>query len=176
MHTPTPARFGAATAGLVLSMLVAGCGDNPEFESSSNRGAGSRTGDTSVENAYLVPRFIPGSCAIQFGDAAALTFTATNNRGTETERLLAIKSPAADAIRISPDATLEIPPGTSIAALQPIEDVAGPADGSDQPFTVSVEGLKESARPGTSVDVTFRFDKHSDLTMKVPIEACPTQN
>ncbi|WP_234794293.1 hypothetical protein [Mycolicibacterium flavescens] len=97
----------------------------------------------------------------------------TNNRITEPERLLGIETPAAEAIRLSPDATLRIPPETSIAAGQPIEDVT---DGTpDRPFTAVVEGLRESARPGTSVDMTFHFDKQGDLEMKVPIEACPTQ-
>ena len=174
MGTCTRARLGAAAAGLVIAAVVGGCADNNSVSDSSNRGAGSHTGETSVENAYIVPRFKPGSCAIQVGDAAVLTFTATNNRVTEPERLLAIESADADAIRISPGATLEIPPKSSIAAGQPIEHV-GDTAGPDQPFAVMVVGLDESARPGTSVDVTLRFEKHGDLTMRVPIEACPTQ-
>lgn len=159
------------TAGLIAAFAV-GCGGNPEI-ASSNRGAGSDTSATTVENAFIVPRYIPGSCAIQVGDAAVLTFTATNNRGTEAEQLLGIESPAADTIRISPPPPLEIAPRTSIAAAQPIEDVSRP--GGDRPFTVTIETLKESATPGKSVDVTFRFEQHGDLTLKVPIEACPTQ-
>ncbi|EUA14818.1 hypothetical protein I546_0807 [Mycobacterium kansasii 732] len=38
-----------------------------------------------------------------------------------------------------------------------------------------MRGLRESARPGTSVLVTFVFDNYGDLTMRVPIEACPNQ-
>lgn len=167
-------RSSAAATGLVVVVLAAGCGGNDEI-GSSNRGAGTHTEDTTVENAFIVPRFVPGSCAIQVGDAGALTFTVTNNRVTGSEQLLGIGSPAADAFRLTPSATLQIPPETSIAAGQPVEDLS-PADGVDEPFTVAVEGLRESARPGTSVDVTFRFEKHGDLTMKVPIEACPTQN
>ncbi|OBG22916.1 hypothetical protein A5765_19335 [Mycolicibacterium celeriflavum] len=172
MKTCTVSRRRAAAAGLVTTVLVAGCGGDPNMDS-SNRGAGSETETTSVENAFIVPRFIPGSCAIQIGDAAALTFTVTNNRITEQERLLGIDTPAAEAIRLSPDATLQIPPETTIAAGQPIEDVG---DGAvDRPFTASVEGLRETAKPGKSVDMTFHFEKQGDLAMKVPIEACPTQ-
>jgi copper(I)-binding protein len=172
MQIRTSNRRRAATAGALAAVLVSGCGGNSEM-GSSQRGAGSDSEETSVENAFIVPRFVPGSCAIQVGDAAELTFTVTNNRVTESEQLIAIDSPAAQTIRISPHATLEIPPGSSIAAGQPIEDV-GLSDG-DQPFAVSIDGLRESARPGTSVNVTFRFDQQGDLTMRVPIEACPTQ-
>ncbi len=163
-----------AAAGALLALLAAGCGGGSEI-GSSNRGANTQSAQTSVENAYIVPRFLPGSCAIQVGEDAALTFTATNNRSGEAEKLLGIESDAAEAIRIAPNATLEIPPRTSIAACQPIEDV-GRYDGPDEPTSVRLEGLRESARPGTSVDVTFRFEKQGDLTMKVPVEACPTQS
>ncbi|MGV0716800.1 hypothetical protein ABQE93_15465 [Mycolicibacterium sp. XJ662] len=166
-------RLRGAAAGALLALLAAGCGGGSEI-GSSNRGANTQTAQTSVENAYIVPRFLPGSCAIQVGEDAALTFTATNNRSGEAEKLLGIESDAAEAIRIAPNATLEIPPRTSIAAAQPIEDVPRPP--GEKPFTVIVEGLDESARPATSVDVTFRFEKQGDLTMKVPVEACPTQS
>lgn len=172
MYIPTVTRRSAAAAGLLTSVLVAGCGGDPEM-GSSNRGAGTHTEETSVENAFIVPRFVPGSCAIQVGDTAALKFTVTNNRAAEAERLLGIQSPAAETIRLAPDATLQIPPKTSIAAGQPVEDVGGGAP--DRPFTATMEGLRESAKPATSVDMTFRFEQQGDLTMKVPVEACPTQ-
>lgn len=165
-------RCALVSTAFVCSVLLAGCGGDPAI-GSSNRGAGSHTEQTSVENAFIVPRFVPGSCAIQVGDAAALTFTVTNDRITEPERLLGIESPAAEAIRLSPDATLQIPPESSIAAGQPIEDVGDGA--TDRPFTVSIEGLRESARPGTSVDMTFRFENQGEIALNVPIEACPTQ-
>ncbi|KZS73228.1 hypothetical protein A4G29_16665 [Mycobacterium kansasii] len=94
------------------------------------------------------------------GDAAALAFTATNNRGTESERLLAIATDAAEAVHISPAAPLEITPQSSIAA-GPIEQVDTGASG--RPFAVSVDGVRESARPGTSVDVTLVFDRIRQL-------------
>jgi copper(I)-binding protein len=141
---------------------------------SSNRGSGSHTAETTVENAFIVPNFVPGSCAIQVGDAARLRFTATNNRSTESERLSGITTAAAESVRITPSAPVVIPPRSSVAAGQPIEHPGGQA-APDEPFTVTVQGLTESARPGTSVDVTFRFEKYGDLEMRVPIEACPTQ-
>lgn len=156
MGVCNPTRLGAASVGLVLA---GGCGsDNPVIDS-SNRGSNSHTKDTTVQNAYIVPRFQPGSGAIQVGDAAALAFTATNNRSTESERLLAIATDAAEAVHISPAAPLEIPLQSSIAAGQSIEQVGA----SGQPFAVSVDGLRESARPGTSVEVTLVFDRIRQL-------------
>lgn len=170
--SPGCARAVASGAALLM-FVVGGCGGNPVLDSSS-RGASSQTGETSVENAFIVPRFAPGSCAIQVGNSADLRFTATNNRPGEPERLTGITTGAADAVRMSAMLPVQIPAKSSIAAGQPIEH-PGDAMGPDKPFTVSLWGLRESARPATSVEVTFRFEKFGDLTMRVPIEACPTQ-
>ncbi|WP_253867767.1 hypothetical protein [Mycobacterium sp. GA-1285] len=151
---------------LLAVLVLAGCGSDTTGES-SNRGSGSETTETTVENAFVVPRYLPGSCAIQVGSSAELRFTVTNNRPVETERLEGISTPAADSVRIAPDPPIEVAAGTSIAAGQPV------AQG--RPFTVTLEGTKDSVQPAHSVDVTFRFEKSGDITMLVPVEACPTQ-
>lgn len=167
-HTSTPPRAAAIAA--LLAGLTAGCGEPPTADS-SNRGSGSQTEETSVENAFIVPRYRPGSCAIQVGDTADLRFTATNNRVTESERLLDIRTDGADSVGITESADLVIPPQASIAIGQP---ATGSADTDDR-GAVILTGLRELARPGTSLDVKFVFDRFGDLTMRVPIEACPTQ-
>jgi hypothetical protein len=167
-------RGAAATLGAVmLALLVGGCGEDAVLDS-SNRGSGSHTEATSVENAFIVPKFVPGSCAIQVGDSADLRFTATNNRTTEAEQLSGISTAAAETVRISPAPPVKIPPKSSVAVGQPIQH-PGDEAGADEPFTVVMEGLKETARPATSVDVTFQFEKAGAIEVRVPIEACPTQ-
>ncbi|WP_102142678.1 hypothetical protein [Mycobacterium hubeiense] len=144
-----------ASAGAALMLMTAGCGQRSDFEP-NNRGANTETLPTSVDNAYIVPAFVPGRCAIQAGSAAELRFTVSNTRPAESERLLAIATGAADAVRLPAGAT----------------DIAPKAS---QEFTAAVEGLREDLRPAMSVDVTFRFDKAGDIELRVPIEACPTQ-
>lgn len=90
----------AIAAAALLALLAAGCGENQVDHDSSNRGSGTDTAPTSVENAYR-SQFAPGSCAIQIGDSAQLRFTA--NRPAESERLLQITTAAADTVRISPN-------------------------------------------------------------------------
>lgn len=155
------------------AVLLTGCGDDAADYSSSNRGSGTDTTMATVENAYVVPRSSPGNCAIQAGDSAELSFTATNNRSAESERLLQVTTESADAVRISPMAQPEIPPRSSIAAGQPIQQPGG--TGSDEPFRVTVEGLDETVKPGMAINVTFRFEKSGEMTLAVPIEACPRQ-
>ena len=156
------------------AVVVAGCADDSGANSSSNRGAGTETESTTVENAYIVPRSLPGSCAIQLGDSATLNFTATNTRPTKTERLLNVDVESADGARILPSAQLEIPPKSAIAAGQPIEH-NGDAH-SDNAFRVVVDGLDASVRPGMNVPVTFEFQNAGDIVMTVPVEACPRES
>lgn len=153
--------------------MFTGCSPEGAIDS-SNRGSGADTETTSVENAYIVPQFRGTACAIQVGDSAQLNFTATNHGTTESERLTAISTTAAENVQIAPTATLEIPPRSSIAAGQPVEnldDAAAP----DKPFTVTLQGTNDQIQPGSSVEVAFRFDKAGVLKLDVPIEACPTQ-
>lgn len=157
---------GPVATVLLAALLVAGCGSYTTGES-TNRGSGSETTETTVENAFVVPRYLPGSCAIQVGSTAELRFTITNNRPAETERLEGISTPAAETVRITPNPPIEVAAGTSMAAGQPV------APG--RPFTVTLEGTKDSVQPAHNVDVTFRFEKSGELTMLVPVEACPTQ-
>jgi hypothetical protein len=159
-------------AAITLPMLT-GCLPEPDIKS-SNRGSGTDTETTSVENAYIVPRFKGTSCAIQVGDSAELRFTATNNSSGESEILAGVTTPAADTVQISPTPPLEIPPRSRIAAGQPVENLDD-ATAADRPVTVTLEGTNDRIQPGMSVEVIFRFDRFGELNLNVPIEACPTQ-
>lgn len=151
---------------LLAGVVLAGCGSYTTGES-TNRGSGSETSETTVENAFVVPHYLPGSCAIQVGDAAELRFTITNNRPVEAEQLEAITTEAAQTARIAPSPPIEVAAGTSLATGQPVEP--------GRPFTVALDGITASVRPAHNVDVTFRFQKSGELTMLVPVEACPRQ-
>ncbi len=147
-------------------LAAAGCGSQAHLQS-SNRGAGSRTADTTVENAYIVPHYAPGSCAVQTGDTADLRFTVTNSRDGQAEQLLDVTTPAVDQVKVTPPLPLDIPPKATVAAGEP--------NASGSKISVSMNGLKQSVRPGAPVDVTFRFKQFGNLTMPVSVEACPTE-
>lgn len=165
------AGWNKAAASVALSLVVVGC-QNDAVLDSSNRGTSSETTMTSVENAYIVPAYVPGACAIQYGDAAAIRFVATNNRDIEPERLLSITTDAADTIQVSPKSEWVIPPNSSISSGYPSE----PAGAEAMPMEATIDGLAESVRPGMSVDVTFEFEKAGSIEVRTPIEACPAQS
>lgn len=160
-------RALAGTA--VLMMSTVGCGEDPVL-GSSNRGSGSHTDDTSVENAYIVPTYLPGRCAIQLNAGGEMRFTITNNRPAETERLLGLSTPAAEQARVI--SSVEIPPKSTLSFGQPNAE-AGGGDASSPP--VLLDRLAPDLVPATSADVTFHFERAGDMTFPVPVEACPVQ-
>ena len=150
-------------------MSVLGCGEDPVL-GSSNRGSGSHTDDTSVENAYIVPTYVPGRCVIQLNAGGAMRFTITNNRPAETERLLGLSTSAAKQARII--TSVAIPPKSTVSFGEP-NAAPGADDASGPP--VILDQLDPGLLPATTTDVTFHFERAGDLTLPVPVEACPIQ-
>ncbi len=112
----------------------------------------------------------PDSSASAYGNAN-LEFTAVNTAGTGTDRLLGITSSAASAVTIDATADqLVIEPATSIAAGQPVENLDGGDDGTDQPFTVTLELTDGELAPGTSIPVTFEFERAGSLSVDAPFD------
>ena len=143
-----------------LLAFTAACGEDPTLDA-SNRGSGSHTEDTSVEDAYIVPLFVPGACSLQVGNRADLRFTVTNNRATETERLREITTDAVDTVRMTPS-TLVIEPHERMAVGEP---VAQPTPAPGGPKSVNLEGLDIDARSGDERRRHLRLRKgrpHSD--------------
>jgi hypothetical protein len=160
----TPILFAMA-----LVVTTTGCTDD-SVTGSSNRGSGSGTEGTTVENAFIVPTFLPGRCAIQLDTGAQMRFTVTNGHPTENERLLGVSTSASSAADIA--SVVEIPAQSTIGFGEP----SAPAvDAGDTVPELQLGKLDPNLRPGMSADVTFHFDRAGDITMPVPIEACPTQ-
>jgi hypothetical protein len=156
---------------MALALVATGCSDGSEMGLSTNRGSGSLTEGTTVENAYIVPTFLPGRCAIQLGDGAELRFTVTNGSPTETERLLSVSTNVSDHADTVP--RLNIPVRSTVGFGQ---SSAPSVDAGGTVSAVQLSALDQSVRPGMSANVTFHFDRAGDITMPVPIEACPRQD
>jgi len=166
MRTSRFRSAGSVSAVTVaLMMFMGGCSNDAPTADSSNRGSGTDTEDTSVENAFIVPAYVPGSCAMQVDAGGVMRFTVTNNRPADTERLLGLTVSAAEA---SIPVRADIPPKSTVGFGEPnVGDARNPA--------VRLEQLDPDLRPAMSADVTFHFERSGDLTMPVPVEACPVQ-
>lgn len=159
------ARASAFVGTAALAMCAVGCGEDPVL-GSSNRGSGSHTEDTSVENAYIVPAYVPGRCVIQLNAGGEIRFTVTNSRPAEAERLLGLSTTAAEQARVIDSVTIA-PKSTVSFGLPNTNDPSGPA--------VRLDRLDPDLRPAMTADVTFEFERAGDLTLPVPVEACPVQ-
>jgi copper(I)-binding protein len=168
-HAQWATPLGAAALAVAI---VAGCSTDDADSESSNRGGGESSGQTSVNNAFIVPAYTL-SCVLQVDAPAQLTFTAVNGSTTESETLSDISTPAASTVSIDASkAQLEIAPGTSIAAGQPVQNLEE-STAPDEPFTVTLQGLEQGVEPGKSFPVTFAFEREGDITFNVAVEACP---
>jgi copper(I)-binding protein len=106
------------------------------------------------------------------GDKAKLRFTAINNRDNEAEKLLSVSTDSADAVHLSPPNGVEIAPNSSITAGESTTN----AGGAGQPsLDVTLQGMRESLKPGMSVDVTFGFEMAGEIKLRTPVEACPRE-
>ncbi|BBZ60588.1 copper chaperone PCu(A)C [Mycolicibacterium monacense] len=152
-----------------VALATSGCGEDPPL-GSSNRGSGSETERTSVENAFIVPTFLPGRCAIQLDAGAEMRFTVANGDPTESERLLSVSTSASSDGDIA--SGVEIPAESTVSFGQP---TTAAVDGGGTVSAVQLGRLAPNLTPGMSASVTFHFDRAGDIEMPVPVEACPTQ-
>jgi copper(I)-binding protein len=169
---PTTHLLRGASGAFVAAMLMplAACGDDT-IGDSSNRGSGTDTEPVNVEDAYIVPTFVPERCAIQLNAGASMRFTVANNSATDSERLLGISTTAADGARILGNA--DIPPHSTVGFG---ERSAKPVDAGGRVPSVRLEGLDHDLQPAMSPEVTFKFRRAGEITMRVPVEACPAQS
>lgn len=167
--TPTHRLDTSLVIITAVALATSGCGEDPPL-GSSNRGSGSDTERTSVENAFIVPTFLPGRCAIQVDAGAKMRFAVTNGHPTESERLLSVSTNASSDGDIP--SGVDIPAESTVGFGQPS---AAAVDAGGAVSAVQLGQLAPNLKPGMSASVTFHFDRAGDIEMPVPVEACPTQ-
>lgn len=166
MRAPSRRSVATSTVALVLALSAAGCWS--ERGLSTNRGSGSLTEGTTVENAFIVPVFLADRCAIQLDAGAKMLFTVTNASPSDTERLVGVTTNVAANADI--DTSVEIPPQSTVGFGEP----AAPSVGKRVP-PVQLGELDPNLKAGMTANVTFQFDRTGDIVMPVPVEACPRQ-
>jgi len=100
-----------------------------------------------------------------------MRFTVTNTDPVKSEKLLSLSTAAAKTAQIT--APIEIPPQSTISYGEPNVQAAG---SNPRLAPVRLADLAADLRPGTTTQVTFRFQRSGDITMPVPVEACPRQD
>ncbi|KGI70480.1 hypothetical protein MJO55_27260 [Mycolicibacterium rufum] len=169
MRSSRSSRVLVCVSAAASAAALSACGHDAAT-ASSNRGSGSQTEGTTVENAFIVPTFVPGHCALQAGSAASVRFTVTNGRPAGVERLEGISTDAAAMRDLA--VTADIPAKSTVGFGQP--SAAAVDAGGSRP-AVHVDALDPQLQPGMSAMMTFHFSDQGDITMPVPVEACPTQ-
>lgn len=169
-----PVGSGSMTAALAAFVTVgalAGCSNDPVI--AQDTGAAEEAGSIELQSVTLQAELTGATSAgsaSEYGNAN-LEFTAVNTAGAGTDRLLEISSPAASSVTIDASADqLVIEPETSIAAGQPVENPDGGDDGTDRPFNVTLELTDGELAPGTSIPVSFEFERAGTVTVDAPFD------
>ncbi|MDV8056442.1 hypothetical protein [Rhodococcus sp. IEGM 1343] len=154
-----------------MASVVAACSTEPAATQDS--GAAGDAAAIELRNVTVAAQLIgvtPDDPSSAYGEAA-LSFTAVNTADIGIDRLLDISSPAAASVTLgATDEQRVIEPGTSIAAGQPVENIDSGADGTDQPFSVTLDLIDGELAPGTSIPVTFEFEGAGELSVDAPFD------
>ena len=159
--------FGRTVACVLVAVLLAACTDSSLH---TQRSSAVRPQATTVQNASITAVFAPPSCATRIGSLAQLNFAVTNNRSSESERLLSIRMDAARRIALPAAATADIPPGGTLRSGQPTAELSAGSQRSVAAATIT--GLNLAVRPGGAVAVTFVFREFGELTQLVSVDPC----
>ncbi|MFI8567935.1 hypothetical protein ACIGGF_15385 [Rhodococcus sp. NPDC078407] len=174
-RAPARRRRLVGSTSMLMALMTAGALTGCSFAepSSQDTGAAEEVGRIDLQSVTLQAALTgatPESSASAYGNAT-LEFTAVNEAETENDRLLDISSPAATSVTI--DATpdqLVIEPATSIAAGQPVQNLDSGDDGTDERFTVTFELADGELAPGTSIPVTFEFERAGSVSVDAPFD------
>lgn len=152
-------RLATVTLGLATAATIAGCGAGQITQTSSQQagvnGANVTGGDIAVRNAELA--YPEEKRYYTIGDDIPVQLTIVNQGPTQDE-LAAVRSPAAEGVRISGDTTL--PGGTALRAAFEAGE-AEPSEGAEAPGS-------SAAAPGSSAAAP------SGSAVPSPTEAKPT--
>ena len=157
MHVPRPTRL--VLVAVACLTLLAGCSGS----------AASPAAGISVTDAWA-----RSSSAMASAGAAYATIT---NTGSTADALIGAASPAAATVEVhetvvmgSPDAS-----GGGMMGMQPIARVEIPAGGSLQlkpgSYHVMLIGLVKDLTVGDTIDLTLKFEKAGEITVKAQVRA-----
>ena len=171
----------AAGLGLTLAVgapLLAGCGTGQVAQTarqvSAVDGAQGDVGQIAVRNAMLVyPQ--GGEHFYRRGEDAPLTVVIVNS-GVPEDELTSVRSPAAEAVQVEGQRSLQ--PLHTLRAVAPSKDAdqSGGSELTQGQITIVLVNLVEDVKPGKPVPVTFLFRQAGELTLDVPIGPPPDES
>jgi len=130
-------------------------------------GTNAELGDLLLRNVYFEAE--PTDPGVPRYGQVTLAFTVIN-QSTALDRLVSIDSPAGELTLDAPTRALELLPGSSLSAGEPIEQLR-PTTAPDRPLTVRGQFPPEPIRPGLTHPVTFTFEHAGAVTFEVPFDA-----
>ena len=164
-----PARALAGVAGAVAltGLLVSGCGAGQLAQTagqvSATNGLNTSVGQVDLRDVQVsYPQKPAGEAALYArGSNAPLRATLINN-GAVADRLVGVSSPAATSVAVGGDPVL--PQGVAVVSTGGTQLTPT----SSRPLQLQLDGLTQPIAAGTTIPVTFAFERAGSVTVDVP--------
>ncbi|GAC1443457.1 MAG: hypothetical protein NVSMB55_17030 [Mycobacteriales bacterium] len=159
-------RTTTLLAAAVLSFALTGCGVglNPQTyrERTTQDASNISLGNLALRNVAIAPPGA-GSSELAVGSTAQVTLAIVST-SSDPDTLVSVSTPAA--------ASASFVDGTGHV----VQTVAVPANGTAGygDFGIVLRGLTKPLRPGMYIDLTFAFQQHGTVTVKVPVKVYDT--
>lgn len=119
-----------------------------------------------IDGGHAVSITMPWMRATQEGMAMSAAYGVIRNAGTETDALIAVSSPVAEAVELHESTKVD---GRS--QMRPVSRLEIEPDGliilESGGYHVMLMGLTQPLEDGKSYDVTFTFEKAGEVTVPV---------
>lgn len=157
----------SAMAALVLALTTAACGEPQRVYESGTIGTNAELGEILLRNVHLRP---PEGNAFRPGDDGVISL-ALFNRADHPDALVDVRTPVAANIEIvwdrECDGSIETTPQLPLVADG---GVAGEA-GNELAYHLRVTDFSEEVLAGTTVPVTFEFERAGETTVDTMVES-----
>ncbi|SDP04012.1 Protein of unknown function [Actinopolyspora xinjiangensis] len=171
-------RLVPALVGLGAVAALSGCATGQQAETSQQvaaiYGASGDANTMAVRNATLS---YPGGESVYPEGSNAPVETVLINSGEQQDKLVGVSSSYARSVEVS--GTQRIPSGTRLYAVSDAADRTGvtaveaTSDDERETVRITLEGLTQGIRPGTTIPVEFTFAEAGSVTLQVPIGRSP---
>lgn len=164
-----PLRTLAGVAGAVAlsGLLLSGCGAGQLSQTAqqvaATNGLNASVGQVDLRDVQIAYPASPAGPAALYARGTSAPIRATLvNSGATADRLVSVSSPAASNVRIQGDATLP----QDVALVSAGNSSLTPTNARS--FQLVAEGLTQPIAAGTSVPMTFVFERAGSVTTDVP--------
>lgn len=160
-------RIGILGAAVVAGWALVSCGEPQEVSGSGTIGTNAEVGDVKLRNVFVEA---PGGNGYRPGDDAVVRL-AMLNASDEADALMGVRTGHASDVELRSDEDCDGTAETVPRLPVPAADSGAEPGTPDLTYHLRIVDLTEEVQAGTTVPLTFTFDKAGEITVDAMVEA-----